>query len=580
MAKKRRKISFSFKIFGLAVSILLLLVVVTYFTISRLIKINKDLTDLTEYIIPITDAIAVIDVHALEQQLHFERVLKLYEIEPINREHLSSERIGLEQRTRMVGEEIEQAIRLSKVAIDKAITEKDKQKFRDIEPMLERIEREHQDFHTAIVQVFDLLEQEEKTAAYQLENKIEEELNHFNQHMEVLLLEMEKFTVDAARTAETHLQRVLQLSLICVVIATVGGLLYAAGVTIGLVIPIRKLMSSMAAMKKGHLDAEVDISTRDEIGLLADGFNSMVGEIKQKEQIKDTFGRYVDPRVVEQIMASPETANIGGEKQVMTVFFSDVDGFDAIAKTLTPDELVDVTNKYLTLMSAPISEHTGVIDKFIGTIVMGFWGPPFTSEADHAQLACYAALDQLTKLGQLRRLISQSTRARTGLPDIKLRIGIATGSLVVGNMGSEMAKSYTVMGDTVNTASRLKGASKQYGISVMLSEDTQKQVAETTETREIDRIQLVGKVEPVTVYELLGCRGEVNQTAIELRDVFEQALSRYHSRDWDGAQRHFEACLHMNANDGPTQVYLERIHELRENPPPDDWNGVWRLTHK
>lgn len=580
MAILLRKIPIGAKIFGIALGMLGLLIVTIYISYIRLQKVKAEIVNLAQYIVPITDLIAITDVHSLEQELNFERVLKFYQVAPPNSQQINIQQAEFERRGEQVDQELDQAISLVKAAIANTSDPEIQQEFTKLEPMLRQIEKEHQDFHDLSVQVFNLLAADQKAEAHPLEEKIAAQEEHFNRQLEQILLELEKFTIRSAQAGQRHQQGVLQLGLAVAALATVLGLISASIVTAGLVQPTRRLMTSMKAVKEGNLDIHIESSSEDEIGLLATSFNHMVNELKQKQQIKETFGKYVDPRVVENLMGQSNGANTGGEKQVMTVFFSDVAGFADFAHHFTPDRLVQVTNQYLTLMSAPVSDNGGVIDKFIDTMVMGFWGPPFTSETDHAKLACDAALDQIARLDQLYQLMSEVGGTEVELAKVHLYIGLATGSLVVGNMGSESSKSYTVMGDTVNTASRLKGASKQYGTQVMMTEDTQKLVTGAMETREIDLIKVVGKEEPVRVYELLGRTGELDPGAIALRDAFQLGLSAYRDQNWDRAKSDFETCLKIKPDDGPAKVYLQRMQELQNNPPPADWDGVWNLTKK
>jgi adenylate cyclase len=307
----------------------------------------------------------------------------------------------------------------------------------------------------------------------------------------------------------------------------------------------------------------------------------MVKELRLKERIKDTFGKYLDPRVVVKLIDSPEgVIDTTGEKRVMTIFFSDIAGFTPIGEALTPDALVRLINEYFTQQAIPIQQRKGIIDKFIGDSVMAFWGPPFTQEDEHARLACLSALDQREQLEEFRLRLPDLMGLRKGLPDINFRIGIATGEVVVGNIGSELSKSYTVMGDTVNLASRLEGANKHYGTRFLISENTQKMVGRDVETREIDLIQVVGKSEPVRVFELLARKGELKEKGQKLRALFHQGLEAYRTRDWKSATRQFKECLELAPEDPPAQVFLKRVDHLRENPPSHGWDGVWRFTHK
>jgi adenylate cyclase len=265
---------------------------------------------------------------------------------------------------------------------------------------------------------------------------------------------------------------------------------------------------------------------------------------------------------------------------MMTVSFCDMKGFTSIGEGLTPRGLVNVINQYLTTMSSPIREHNGIIDKYIGDAIMAFWGPPFTSDEDQARLACLAALDQLARLSIFRQELPELMGIKRGLPDINMRIGIATGEVVVGNIGSDIMKSYTVMGDTVNLASRLEGVNKSYGTRILIGEDTAKRTTDTIETREIDSILVVGKIEPQRVFEVLGRKGEVDQTMLALGERFAAGLAAYRQQAWPQAKAEFEACLAVAPDDGPARVFLQRVTYLAEHLPGPAWNGVWSMTEK
>ncbi|NEQ46731.1 MAG: HAMP domain-containing protein [Leptolyngbya sp. SIOISBB] len=577
-AARAQGISIGIKIFGIATSLLGLLILVVYVFTDRLRQVNEEVTALAEYVIPITDRVAAVDVHALEQELHFERVQKLYEIEPLNTERIAQELIAFESRGELVDAEIAAAIVLSQTALKESGQSRHQAEWEYIEPLLEEIEIEHQQLHDHAVDLFALLEAGDLTAARQLEDQLIAEETDFNEAINTIFLELEAFTVSSAQAGQQHQQTVQSLSLTVAAVATVFGLIYAILVTRGLVRPVRSLARGIAAVQAGNLDTEFDTSSRDEVGRLAQAFNGMVNELRLKARLEETFGKYIDPRIVHNLLEE-ETAQPVGDRQVMTVFFADVDGLEMVLATLDPDAQIRCINDYLTVMSAAISSHTGVIDKFIGTLIMGFWGPPFTAADTHANLACQAALAQMQVMETVRQQIT-AIAPTADVTNLQLHIGLSTGALVVGNMGSETTKSYTVMGDTVNTASRLKGASKQYGVPILLSQATQQQIAPTMATRELDLIQVVGKAEPVRIYELLGPLDTLAETEQAAVAAFEQGLAAYRQRDWVTARQHFEACLASKPGDRPALLYLDRLTTLAANPPADDWDGVWQLTQK
>jgi adenylate cyclase len=211
---------------------------------------------------------------------------------------------------------------------------------------------------------------------------------------------------------------------------------------------------------------------------------------------------------------------------------------------------------------------------------MAFWGPPFITDADQATLACQAALDQVSRLRAFHAELPDVLGIKHHLPEVNIRVGIATGEVVVGNIGSDVLKSYTVMGDTVNVASRLEGASKAYGTRILANEATAARTAGAIEVREIDAILVVGKTEPERVFEVLGRKGDVDATRLALRGRFAAGLAAYRRQAWTEAEAAFAAALELVPDDGPSRVFLERVSALRATPPAADWNGVWTLTSK
>jgi class 3 adenylate cyclase len=343
---------------------------------------------------------------------------------------------------------------------------------------------------------------------------------------------------------------------------------------------VRRLLLGTAAVEHGALDTVVPVTSRDEIGSLTQSFNSMVGELRVKARIRDTFGKYVDPRIVAGLLDRPELTEAKGSRREMTILFCDMKGFTVLSEGMTPAALVNVLNRYITVMSEPVRRNNGIIDKYIGDGIMAFWGPPFTSAEEHPGLACLAALDQLAGLASFCAELPELIGLRRGVPDIDIRIGIATGDVVVGNIGSEQIRNYTVIGDAVNLASRLEGANKTYGTRALVNETTNHFAADLIETREIDQVLVVGKTEAQRVFELLGRKGEVADERLALRDTFEEALAAYRRKDWHEARARFEGCLEIMPGDGPSKVFLGRIAQFCTAAPSPDWDCVWSLVEK
>lgn len=264
----------------------------------------------------------------------------------------------------------------------------------------------------------------------------------------------------------------------------------------------------------------------------------------------------------------------------MSVSFCDLVGFTTIAEQMTPTGLVKLLNRHFALMSGAILEHQGVLDKFIGDAVMAFWGPPFCPSTSHAEQACRAALAKLKALDTFRAELPELTGMRKNLPVMDLRIGLAAGDVVVGNIGSEHSRSYTVMGDTVNVASRLEGINRFYGTRILANETIRDLTRELIEMREIDSIAVKGKTEPARVYEVLGLTGEVSADVLRCRELYQAGLSHYRLQEWTLAEEAFREAAAASVGDGPSALMLTRVAQFREHPPAPGWDGVCRLNEK
>ena len=264
----------------------------------------------------------------------------------------------------------------------------------------------------------------------------------------------------------------------------------------------------------------------------------------------------------------------------MTVLFCDVKGFVGVTEEMTPQGLVKVMNRYFSVMSAPIHEHGGIIDKYIGDAIMAYWGPPFTADGDQARFAGLAALDMLGRVRPFRAELPDLLGLRNVPISFDIRIGIATGEALVGSIGSDIMMSYTVMGETVNLASRLEGANKLYGGRILASEATVAAAGDALEVREIDRVAAVGQSRPQPVYEIMGRRGALTPNEIELRSRYAEGLAAYRNRCWDEARESFTAALAAMPGDGPSLTMLKRIDALAAEQPAETWDGAWQLDQK
>jgi adenylate cyclase len=294
-------------------------------------------------------------------------------------------------------------------------------------------------------------------------------------------------------------------------------------------------------------------------------------EYREKRWLRQAFGRYVSPALVETIIAHPDRLKLGGEEIEVTVLFADLAGFTGLSEEMPPEPLIQLLNDYFTTMTRIILAQRGTVDKFIGDAVMAVWGAPVPM-ADHAVLACQAALDMHTATGRLRE-----TWRERGLPQLTVRMGLHSGRVLAGNVGSSDRFDYTVMGDTVNLASRLEGVNKRYGTEILVSEAACRQAAGHFLLRELDLVQVKGRQQPVTIYELVGPRAE---NAPAWLTAFHSGRAAYLARDWPRAREHFQETLHLKPEDPPARIFLERCRQYQDQPPPQGWQGVFVLEEK
>lgn len=299
-----------------------------------------------------------------------------------------------------------------------------------------------------------------------------------------------------------------------------------------------------------------------------------VTESRQKHFIKSVFSTYLAPSVVEYLIKTPGKLVLGGEKRVITAFFSDVQGFTGISEKLSPEEVVELLNEFLTEMTTIILDHKGTVDKFEGDAIVAFFGAPHDLD-NQAQAACKASIDMQKRLVQLREQWRKNNR-----PELKMRIGLFTGTAVVGNMGSKQRMDYTMMGDTVNTAARLEGVNKFYRTYTLIGEQTRNEAGSRMVTREIDLITVLGKKEPVRIYELVGYAEDMNPNIREVTEKYAEGLKAYRNQNWERAEHFFKAALKDSPEDGPSQTLLARCAHFRTNPPSESWDGSFMMESK
>lgn len=296
-------------------------------------------------------------------------------------------------------------------------------------------------------------------------------------------------------------------------------------------------------------------------------------ERRGKGQLSTLFGQYVPPELVDEMNIDPTTYTQQAQSREMTVFFTDVRNFTSISEGLSPDELSDLMDEYLSPMTKLIHENLGTIDKYMGDAIMAFWGAPL-DDPDHARHALITGLAMLERLNAIREEFKER-----GWPEIRIGIGINTGEMSVGDMGSQFRMAYTVLGDAVNLGSRLEGLTKSYGVEIIVSESTKAAVDDFV-YRKLDIVKVKGKDQPIAIYEPLAQVSEVSDDELKELVLHEQAIKNYLDQDWDVSESQFRNLLTLSPEMKLYQLYIDRIAEFRLNPPADDWDGVYTHTTK
>lgn len=373
-----------------------------------------------------------------------------------------------------------------------------------------------------------------------------------------LLIVLQRPLAEALRPYRRVQQQLALILAAGLVLSVLGSIGLARNVTR----PVRELVHGAGRVAAGDYSHRIHTTRVDEIGVLAQSFNAMTKGLSEKEKVRTLLGKVVSPAVAEELLAS--RIALGGEERPVSILFSDIRRFTALCERHSPGEILGLLNIYFTRLSAVVDGQGGVIDKFIGDALMALFGAPL-SHPDDAARAVRAALQMVDAQAEINREL-----IALGLPSLASGIGINTGQVVAGNIGSPTRMNYTVVGDAVNLASRLEGLTKCYGVPIIVSAETKARAPDFV-YRELDRICVKGKREPVTIHQPLGLPEALSAAALDQLARFEHALALYRAGSWSEAAPAFRQC---GDADPVAMLYLHRIAELRNPPPGSDWNAV------
>jgi class 3 adenylate cyclase len=574
------RLSIRRKIMGIAIALIVLMAVTAVLSMVSVMQVGERLEELTQSYIPAYGDLARANIRSVERGLALRRMV----IEKMRSPSSGDRFAAIHSMFDAKGIEGEREAQAARALIHGLIEKKnafgDATALARLEGRIDSVmadTRRH--LNDEIQRLLPLLDTGDAKAIDDSLARVDALRDEMNQKMDAIRSDMFALLRTDADSTIRKQSQVVMIAAVVTVLAAILGLVFAMLVSAGVTRPVRRLLEGARAVEAGHLDETLVVTSQDEIGHLTAAFNQMVEQLRLKERLRETFGKYVDPRVVEGLIAGPALA-AEGQRRVMTVLFCDVKGFTSTSEGMTPQGLVKVMNRYFSTMSAPIRGHQGIIDKYIGDAIMAYWGPPFADDKEQARLASLAALDMLELVPQLRAELPELLGVRTLPNAFDIRIGIATGEVLVGSIGSELMMSYTVMGDTVNLASRLEGANKVYGGRILVSEATIAGASAAVEAREIDRVVTLGQTLPQAVFEIMGRKGELTPAQVELRNRFSEGLAAYRAQRWDESRRAFTAALEAVPDDGPSLTFIKRLDRFTAAPPRDGWDGAWHLEQK
>lgn len=343
--------------------------------------------------------------------------------------------------------------------------------------------------------------------------------------------------------------------------------------------PLLVLVGATKEIESGNFQVDIKPAYRDEVGLLTNSFTDMGKGLEERDKVKNILGNMVDPVVVKEAMIDLSALKRGSEKEI-TSFFSDVASFSTISEKLSSVELAALLNEYLSAMTIILKKHEGVLDKYIGDAIVGIFNAPVEVQ-DHSLAAARASIEMITKLQELREYWRKNNLYIPEAQSMNIRIGLNSGPAKVGFMGTDALASYTMMGDTVNLAARLEAAGKDYGVDILISESTNKQIEHEMFTKFLDLVRVKGKNEPVKIYQLIAKKVDTPKEILESTAIYQEAFELYLKREWDKSIAKFQESIQVKGKgDKAVDMLIDRCSYYKNSPPSVQWDGVFTRTHK
>lgn len=600
------------KIFGTVLIVFLIMTASAIYSIIKISEINNQLHLISNIYNPMRNLASEIEIIFLEENLDLEKIEKIeYELNELgmgslahenhklqgdinpdkkikntnkNKELINDLKIELRKQVDLfekyfnevdllvnsIQEELKKAQNLT-VNIDEKI------QLSALHANTTAIRMQHNNFHQRSESIINSKKMPLETRL-NIEMQLDNDANQLIKQLDDLRNKITYFSDSAVNRAAKLEEKALNSAIIATISSGIVSILLSSFLIIGILRPMKALTVGAKRIEEGDLEIKLEPRSRDEVGTLTKSFNSMAAGLRSTQQIKDTFGQYVDPRIVSDILGEHVEGDTG-RKEIASVYFSDIAGFSSLSEKFTPSGLVRVLNRYFDIMSTSVSDKEGVIDKYIGDAVMAFWAPPFCEQNSCASLSVGAAIQNITKLVEFQSELPELTGLRQGAPRLDQRIGIATGDAVIGSIGSASSKNYTIIGDTVNLAARLEGANKIYGTDLLVCERTANS-AEGILFRLVDKITVHGKSEPNVIYTAINDNNLNPGQISEIIEINKIGFNYYLEGSFDKSKQYYLNILKMYPNDRIANIFISRNDILMNQKTTKEWDGIWKLNKK
>jgi class 3 adenylate cyclase len=563
------------KFVGLTAGLILLLLLTAVISLRNSAETVRQIESVVDFAIPAYATLARSHIRSLEQAVELRRSLLLAEDPAVADEAITEHVLAFQSAQTKLQRELADAQQLLQSERDSTSSlsaashlQKLSEALTGLKTLTDSYEKEAS-AGIASIQARALPEARQRLATI---DRLRDELTV---RLEAVRSGMRSVLETISKEAQASQARAQIATIVVFVLSSILGLSVAAFGAVRLIRAIQSIVRGAEAVEGGHLDTRIEIASRDEIGRLAASFNRMTEGLRMRDRIRDVFGKYVDRRIAEQLI---ESHTERGERREVAVMFCDFVGFTTLSHGVEAERLVQFLNVYFSLIARQIASTDGIIDKYIGDAVMAYWCPPFVPQEEVSLRSADAALlclDQIPAMAAVGREIFDGIESF----EPRIRIGIASGQSITGSIGAEERRNYTVIGDTVNLASRIEGANRVYLASNLVCGRTAQAIRAKFELREIDTLILPGIDVPQSVFEIVGRVGRISAEKQELRSTYERALAAYRIGDWVSARQNFSECLKISPEDQPARRMLMRVETLATTSgTANGWSGVWRLT--